>query len=308
MEYKDKTKCFYLKHFVEYFFKYFLKGGIKAIFRPKYAIFRIFCCGQIYGIPGKCKTIILNLGILIFETSVPYGKYDHPTVMLRKITFLLLLLQVFRANAQTRQDYAVFFPVTDYKGGWQPLPKTLPECQAIANDLETIYSFNQPDVLNNQTKKQIKEKLRALANQKYGPQDQLLLFFSMHGYFDEAGDAGCLVPYGGITDDPSFDTWLLHTELRALVTKIPCDHILIVLDACYSGTFGGAKSKPVNPPGNDCNTKIANALSSKSRLYLTAGGKEKCRRNPILPGAGAVRWAAAAAKTDCCRLPNCNST
>ncbi len=195
--------------------------------------------------------------------------------MLRKSLSFVLLCCALAATAQPRRDLAVFFPVTEYPGSaWQALPATQPECQAVANDLARIYGF-KTEMAANKTKAQIKEILTELVRKKYGPQDQLLLFFSMHGHFDEAGDAGCLVPYGGKTDDPGFDTWLLHSELRTLVSRIPCEHILLVLDACYSCTFGGSKSRPDAPAGTDCNAKAENALRSRSRLYLTAGGKEK---------------------------------
>jgi formylglycine-generating enzyme len=202
----------------------------------------------------------------------------HKTMHRIKFLFVLLAAVLLAAStaAQTRRDHAVFFPVTDYPENsvWVPLDQTLPECQAIAADLESIYGATT-EVLPNYTKARIKAKLSELATKKYGPQDQLILFFSMHGYFDEAGEAGCLVPYKGLDNDPNFDTWLLHTELRVLAARIPCEHVLIVLDACYSGTFGGAKGKPDPPAGPDCTTKINNALSRKSRLYLSAGGKEK---------------------------------
>jgi formylglycine-generating enzyme required for sulfatase activity len=179
------------------------------------------------------------------------------------------------AAAQTRQDIAVFFPVTTYKGSkvWQPLPRTTEECTNIAGDLSDLYGF-KTEVLANQTVSQIEDKLAALALLKYGPKDQLLLFFSMHGYFDEAGEGGCLVPFGGLDNDPSIRTWLLHSKLRHLVSSIPCEHILVCIDACYSGTFGGTKGMPNEVPGPDCTAKINNALNRKSRLYLTAGGKE----------------------------------
>ncbi len=186
--------------------------------------------------------------------------------------FGVLLLAAALA-AQPRQNLALFFPVTDYaKGsGWDPLPKTLPECKAIAADLEQLYGF-KTEVLPNYTRQQIEDKLYELSQRSYGPQDQLLLFFSMHGNFEEIARGGSLIPAGGTQDRR---TWFLHATLDYHVSVIPCPHTLIALDACYSGTFGGAKGMPSGPAGNDCNTKINNALSRKSRLYLTAGGREK---------------------------------
>lgn len=51
--------------------------------------------------------------------------------MLRIYPVLPLLLAATLLSAQSRRDYAVFFPVTDYPAGWLPLPNTLPECKTI---------------------------------------------------------------------------------------------------------------------------------------------------------------------------------
>ncbi|MEI6408443.1 MAG: SUMF1/EgtB/PvdO family nonheme iron enzyme [Bacteroidota bacterium] len=194
--------------------------------------------------------------------------------MQKTALFLLLALPYLLSAQRGGRDLAVFFPVTDYKGSWSPLPKTLLECQGIAKDLHDLYGF-ETETLANKTKNEIEDKLAELATRHYDPQDQLLLYFSMHGHFDDAGEGGCLVPYKGADDDPTARTWLLHSNLRYLVSRIPCEHILIAIDACYSGTFGGERSKPDPPAGPDCAAKIKNALGRKSHLYLAAGGKEK---------------------------------
>ncbi len=191
---------------------------------------------------------------------------------------LPLLLAAALLQAQARRDYAVFFPVSDYAGGWSQLPSTRSECNDLAADLSSLYGF-QTEVLPNKTKAGIKAKLVELAGRTYGPNDQLLLFFSMHGYFDETGEEGCLCPAGARTADPGFDTWLLHAELRTLAAKIPCEHILLVLDACYSGTFGGKKGGPSGPDyqqdSPDCQATIDKALRRKTRYYIASGAKER---------------------------------
>jgi formylglycine-generating enzyme required for sulfatase activity len=199
---------------------------------------------------------------------------NQPAAM-KKTIFALLLLHATLLHAQTRKDYAVFFPVSTYGNGWTQLPNTLTECKDLAGDLNSLYGF-QTEVLPDKNKREIKTKLAELAARKYGPEDQLLLFFSMHGSFDEAGEAGCLCPAGAKTNDPEFDTWLLHTELRTLAARIPCEHILIVIDACYSGTFGGKRGTP-KPDWEtpDCQTNIQKALNRKTRYFIASGAKER---------------------------------
>jgi sulfatase modifying factor 1 len=194
---------------------------------------------------------------------------------MKKTIFALLLLPAALLHAQPRKDYAVFFPVSTYGNGWTQLPSTVTECKDLAGDLSSLYGF-QTEVLPDKNKREIKTKLADLAGRKYGPEDQLLLFFSMHGYFDEAGEAGCLCPAGAKTNDPEFDTWLLHTELRTLTARIPCEHILIIIDACYSGTFSGSRTlqKP-DWETPDCQTNIQQALNRKTRRFIASGAKER---------------------------------
>lgn len=217
------------------------------------------------------SNVTVNKSVLkakIFLTKEGYNKIEIINEYARSEPLI-----VGFSKSSTRTDHAYFFPVTDYSNSWQPLPETLKECKAIAADLERFYRF-KTIIEVNKTKDEIKEKLAELAKREYGPRDQLLLFFSMHGYFNEKSDVGCLVPYKALSDDRAYKTWLLHDELRALINQIPCQHVLVCLDACYSGTFSGSRSKPESP-GNNCIEKVSFALSEPSRLFLTSGGKEK---------------------------------
>lgn len=192
----------------------------------------------------------------------------------------LLLPLLFAAallSAQSRRDHAVFFPVTTYPDGWLPLPNTLSESTGLAADLHTRNGFDTT-VLVNKNKQEIKNKLAELAGRSYGPDDQLLLYFSMHGRCEEGSDAGFLCPANARTNDPSYDTWLSHNELRTLVTQIPCEHILLILDACYSATFPGGKNAPVGPEYPyvpDCRYNQKKELALKTRYYITTGSKER---------------------------------
>lgn len=204
------------------------------------------------------------------------------------VKFMLYLMHISTVYGQNRVDKAVFFPVSSYEqtasrpnlpqtASWPNLPQTAIESEKIAKCLDTSYHF-LTEIYVDLDKKAIKDHLAALASYHYGPQDQLLLFFSMHGYFDPSGNAGFLVPRGGLVEDPTFDSWLLHDELRALVSKIQCPHILIAIDACYSGTFGPSTLRPISPAWDDaayCEARIAAGLKKNTRYYLAAGGKEK---------------------------------
>ncbi|MCC6463013.1 MAG: caspase family protein, partial [Saprospiraceae bacterium] len=102
--------------------------------------------------------------------------------------FLLLLfaLASVPAAAQTParsgKDYAVFFYVTQFQPGWKPLPDTEVEAKDLKNELETSFGF-ECRLVPNPSRQQIRDELAAW-NNRLTPSDQILYFFSMHGFYN----------------------------------------------------------------------------------------------------------------------------
>ena len=86
----------------------------------------------------------------------------------------------------------------------------------------------------------------------------------MHGHFDKAADRGYLVPADGKIPrlDAYGQTWLSYDDLGSYITKNPAEHVLLALDACYSGAFGDRY-------------KAQLALQHDSRLYFSSGSREQ---------------------------------
>jgi len=87
----------------------------------------------------------------------------------------------------------------------------------------------------------------------YGPQDLFLLFFSSHGTND--GTKGYLIPYDG----ENINSFISGEELKSWLTALrkpgQMTHILVIIDACFSGLFigkspNGTTSKFVPIPGS----------------------------------------------------------
>ncbi|MDW8205374.1 MAG: hypothetical protein RMJ87_10120, partial [Cytophagales bacterium] len=88
----------------------------------------------------------------------------------------------------------------------------------------------------------------------------------------------------GKKDDVTGSSYIAYSELRDLINAIPCLHVLVMLDACHSGTFGQVRTHKsdgfFDRPGEGAYLQeqavqkiIRTALSSKSRLYMTSGGE-----------------------------------
>ena len=65
------------------------------------------------------------------------------------------------------------------------------------------------------------------------PDDNLLIFYAGHGYWDEDARQGYWWPKDVSTADLS--NWLSNSDLREQVRSIKSAHTLLISDACFSG-------------------------------------------------------------------------
>jgi uncharacterized caspase-like protein len=163
---------------------------------------------------------------------------------------------------------------------WAPLPNPVRDARAIAEELALNFGFDTT-LLVNPSLDQIFAELLELKKLTYGKQDELLIFFAGHGLYNEPMKMGYLVARNSkpLEDDKFLNqSYLPHNMLENLVSGIETEHTLLVLDACFGGTFSdplkGAGSRGDQYEDVDRNTLIDRKLKLRSRVYLTSGGKE----------------------------------
>ncbi len=184
------------------------------------------------------------------------------------------------AQAQDK-DYALLIAIDQYDY-WSKLNNPVKDAQAIAKDLREIYGY-QVEVVTNPDQETIFKKLQEYRKKTYGEDSQLFIFLSGHGEFIEETKEGFFIPRNGQRDDFYGMSYIPHSRLENAVDFIPCRHIMLAIDACYSGTFDEAIAMMKGRPSGDLNDLakmgrevfIKRVLRVKSRLYLTSGGKER---------------------------------
>lgn len=120
-------------------------------------------------------------------------------------------------------------------------------------------------------------KLREYAERKYNPLDQLFIFIAGHGFYDDTFKEGFVVPRESLQNDPGRTSYIRHSELRSAINNNPCEHIFLVMDVCFGGTFDDlAASRGENEVYGEPSQSemIMKKLQFKTRKYLTSGGKE----------------------------------
>ena len=104
----------------------------------------------------------------------------------------------------------------------------------IKNILINRYSFTDSTtfLLLNPTRQKIISELYRL-RKIIGPNDNLLIFYAGHGYWDKDAKQGYWWAKDAARDDPS--TWLSNSDLREQIRSIKNAHTLLISDACFSG-------------------------------------------------------------------------
>ncbi|MFZ6010095.1 MAG: caspase family protein [Bacteroidota bacterium] len=174
-----------------------------------------------------------------------------------------------------RNDYALLF-LTDKYDNWGSLVNPIFDGRALASTLEKIYGF-KVDVVENPSQDQIFRKIREYTEKKYQPLDQLMIFFAGHGYFDEAFKEGFVVVKESLKDDPGKTSYVSYNRLRNVLNVIPCEHVLLMMDVCFGGTFDDAiaSSREADVYKDVSQSEfIIRKLAVRTRKYLTSGGKQ----------------------------------
>lgn len=176
-----------------------------------------------------------------------------------------------------RRDDALIITTDDYQDGWPALNNPIKDGATLGRELEEVYGFNTQPVLN-ASRVEILNTLRRYADRTYEERDQLLIFFAGHGYYDTKLQEGYLVCTDSHAQsiDSSGATMIPFTTLREMINRIPCKHILLVMDVCYGGAMDPVVAMRGDADYRDVDdiTLTLRKFSLTTRLLLTSGGME----------------------------------
>ena len=186
---------------------------------------------------------------------------------------------------RTGTDYALLFATNKYEH-WRALSTPIADAEAIGAELENRYRF-KVDIRKNVT---IEDILAALAEYKvkrYAPGDQLLIYFTGHGEFDEVLQNGHIAgtESNSPKDDKNLATYLSFHKLRETLDTFPCERIMLMLDVSYGGTFDKDIALSLEAPKTTRSTtrgmeekvqqlNLEDTLKVKTRWYISSGGNE----------------------------------
>jgi len=182
-------------------------------------------------------------------------------------------------RVRTGKDYALLI-ASDKYDKWPPLSNPIADAEAIEKKLKDYYAF-ETDVLRNPTKTEIYAALRKYKNKQdgYAADDQLFIFLAGHGTYNEEFRDGYIIGRDSLENNPDAEGYVSYSQLRNIIDQIPNQHIFLVIDACFGGTFNewlarqrrGHHAQYQDAPNLEF---IDRRMHYRTRRLLTSGGKE----------------------------------
>jgi hypothetical protein len=166
----------------------------------------------------------------------------------------------------TSKYYALVIGIQDYVDpSIQDLEQPVGDASSLYEMLVNKYSFERSDatLLKNPTRSQLFQALESLSR-KVGPEDNLLIFYAGHGYWDELRKQGYWFPSdAGRTDRSS---WITNADLKEYISSINSKHTLLITDACFAGSIFKSRAIAAGAPKD-----IRELYDLPSRKAMTSG-------------------------------------
>jgi len=162
--------------------------------------------------------------------------------------------------------FALLIGVDKYQdASIQSLDNPVKDANALGQLLISKYQFNQGNVflLSNPTRERIIEALDQL-NLKLSENDNLLVFYAGHGYWDPKDEIGYWLP--GDANQKNTANWLRNSTLRDYLHAIKTKHTLLITDACFSGSIFKSRKAFADAPKS-----VEMLYTYPSRKAMTSG-------------------------------------
>ncbi|NVO03175.1 MAG: caspase family protein [Bacteroidetes bacterium] len=205
------------------------------------------------------------------KTAIVYKSSDAPDVAVNNQTPNkgVILVEDKKDNTPINsnlegKNYLLAIGINKYKY-WPQLNNATGDAKDVKALLLSKYQFESNNVSElydeEATYKSILDKLMQMKT-KIGPNDNLLIYFSGHGFYNKDIDEGFWIPVEAQKNQET--EFLPNSTLLKYLKAINAKHIFLVADACFSGALFSQGSRGY----------IDNVEKFKSRWGLTSGRLE----------------------------------
>lgn len=121
---------------------------------------------------------------------------------------------------------------------WTPLDNAVKDARDLIQVLTRQYQFDEEHIITlfdeRATEANIYDAIREL-KRKITPQDNLLVYYSGHGHYDDDFDEGHWIPVDARIDTE--DRFISNSNIIKRINAIDAHHVLLIIDSCFSGSL-----------------------------------------------------------------------
>ncbi len=188
-----------------------------------------------------------------------------------------------------QQQRALIIGANTY-GAFPNLENARSDAEAVSQALRTFYGFSDIREIYDEdvTERRILAEFERLVADTQ-PNDSILIFYAGHGIYSPTLGEGFWIPSDASGNEDFIDNSVIQKRIEALNDK-KAGHVLLISDACFSGSFFGSKSRSIDNgrvrgvnvtapvPLDKAHTEVSDWLDrltqSPSRQAFTSGSLE----------------------------------
>ncbi len=181
---------------------------------------------------------VINLPLAMGDNPVSIEVTDiNDNIALKKFIITRKNMSGQEYNPASAKNYLMVIGINSYQY-WPKLNNAIKDASDVASTLLSKYTFEFDNIImlkdEQATRSNIYNSMRGLI-EKLSPQDNLLVYYSGHGYFDQLLNEGYWVPVEAHTN--SNGDYISNTEILKIINNINSQHTFLVADACFSGSL-----------------------------------------------------------------------
>ena len=175
------------------------------------------------------------------------------------------------------RGHALLIGVSDYTRGWDQLPSVKNDLHDLEEGLKPY--FETVDTVRSPTVAEIRTKLRDFLLGRWNrPNERLFIYYSGHGFTDfnqssrqnDGYITGSDTPLYNQRDGMAVENAVPFYEVNYLSMQTKARHVLMVFDACFSGSLFQTKATKTEPSQYDLDS-VRKLLGKPIRYFITAG-------------------------------------
>ncbi|MEM9770822.1 MAG: caspase family protein, partial [Cyanobacteria bacterium P01_D01_bin.73] len=173
---------------------------------------------------------------------------------------------------------ALIIGINAYSGGIPPLRSAVNDAQAIASLLEESFGYRTQVLCDEDATAEGIRKALFYLQETVTSKTRFFFYFAGHGIALDGADSadgpiGYAIPQDATTEE---DTFLPMQELHDSLVKLPCKHLLVVLDCCFAGSFrwAGLTRKAV-PSKRMYRERFDRFLRGNARQVITSAAHDE---------------------------------